>query len=101
MALRSQPVLDGLWARLLEASSGQLPPAVFDSWLRPCRLLAVEGDHLRIGAPSRFSRDWLMQHHLQPLQSAAEECLGGHPRVSIAVANAPATAPDQPPAPTP
>src|SRR2546427_13183495 len=99
MAVRSHPVLDGLWARLLEASSGQLPPAVFDSWLRPCRLLAVEGDHLRIGAPDRFSRDWLMQHHLQALQSAAEKCVGGHPQVSIVVADAAATALDQPAAP--
>src|SRR5881396_903909 len=101
MASSSQPVLDDLWARLLEALSGQLPPAVFDSWLRPCRLLAVEGDHLWIGAPSRFSRDWLMQHHLQALQSAAEKCLGGHPQVSIVVDEAAATALDQPAAPTP
>src|SRR6266850_2259940 len=82
MALTSQPVLDGLWARLLEALSGQLAPAVFDSWLRPCRLLAVEGDHLRIGAPNPFARDWLMQHHLHAVQGAAEKCLGGHPQVS-------------------
>src|SRR6266478_2821441 len=101
MALRSQPVLDGLWARLLEALSGQLAPAVFDSWLRPCRLLAVEGDHLRIGAPNPFARDWLMQHHLQALQSAAEKCVGGHPQVSIVVDDAAATALDQPAAPTP
>src|SRR5881296_1734845 len=100
MALRSQPALDGLWARLLEALSGQLAPAVFDSWLRPCRLLAVEGDHLRIGAPNPFARDWLMQHHLQALQSAAEKCLGGHPQVSIVVDNIAATAPEQPAATT-
>src|SRR5712691_9151784 len=101
MALRSQPVLDGLWARLLEALSGQLAPAVFDSWLRPCRLLAVEGDHLRIGGPNPFARDWLMQHHLQALQNAAEKCVGGHPQVSIVVDDAAATALDQPAAPTP
>ena len=101
MASRSQPVLDGLWARLLEAISGQLPPAVFDSWLRPCHLLAVEGDHLQIAAPDQFSRDWLMRHHLQALQRAAEECLGGHPRVSIVVDDAAATALDPSAAPTP
>src|SRR6059036_2925915 len=101
MALRSQPALDGLWARLLEALSGQLAPAVFDSWLRPCRLLAVEGDHLRIGAPNPFARDWLMQHHLQALQRAAEKCLGGHPQVSIVVDNIAATAPEQPASTTP
>src|SRR5438105_13594999 len=101
MASRSQPVLDGLWARLLEALSGKLPPAVFDSWLRPCHLLAVEGDQLQIAAPDRFSHDWLLRHHLQALQRAAEECLGGHPRVSIVVDDAAATALDQPAAPTP
>ena len=101
MASRSQPVLDGLWARLLEALAGVLTPAVFDSWLRPCHLVAVEGDHLQVAAPDRFSRDWLLQHHLQALQRAAEECLGGHPRVSIVVDDAAATALDQQAAPSP
>src|SRR5437773_8533173 len=101
MALRSSPVLDDLWARLLEALSGQLAPAVFDSWLRPCRLLAVEGDHLRIGAPNPFARDWLMQHHLHAFQGAAEKCLGGHPQVSIVVDTAATTGWDQPAPTTP
>jgi chromosomal replication initiator protein len=56
-----------------------------ESWLRPCRLLAAEGDHVRIGAPNAFSRDWLAQHHLDALQLAAAETLGGAPRVSIVV----------------
>jgi len=68
-----------------------LPPAVFDSWVRPCRLLAVEGDHLRIGAPNPFSRDWLAQHHLDALQHAAQEVVGGHPRVTVVVDEAATT----------
>jgi len=78
-------VLTSLWARLQESLSHQLPPTVLDTWVRPCRLLAVEGDHLRIGSPNPFSRDWLTQHHLDALQRAAQECLGGHPRVSVVV----------------
>ena len=85
-----------MWARLLESLSGQVRSAVFDSWLRPCRLLAVEADHLCIGAPNRFARDWLMQHHLPALQSAAEKCVGGHPRVSVVVDDAAATVLDEP-----
>ena len=68
-----------------------------DSWVRPCRLLAVEGDHLRIGAPNRFSRDWLMQHHLDALQHAAAEVIGGQPRVSIVVDDSISPAADDPP----
>jgi chromosomal replication initiator protein len=74
----------------LEASARKLPGAVLDSWLRPCRALSLEGDHLTIAAPNRFTRDWLVQHHLDVIQAAAADCLGGHPRVSIVVDDAPA-----------
>ena len=85
-------MLDGLWARLLEVLARKLPGAVIDNWIRPCRLLALEGDHLKIGAPNAFSRDWLLQHHLQTLQHAAQDILGGHPRLTIVVDETAATA---------
>ncbi len=86
-------MLTSLWTRLVDCASQKLPPLVLDSWVRPCRLLAVEGDHLRIGAPNSFFRDRLLQHHLEALQSAAQECLGGHPRVSIVVDTTPTPPP--------
>jgi len=81
-------VLDSLWARLLEALSAKVPAAIVDSWIRPCRLVGVEGDHLRIAAPNKFSRDWLAQHHHDALQRAAQDVVGGQPRVSIVVEEA-------------
>jgi chromosomal replication initiator protein len=83
-------VLDSLWARLIDAVSRKLPAATLDSWVRTCRLLAVEGDHIKIGAPNRFSRDWLVQHHLDTIHQAAQECLGGQPRVTIVIDDTPA-----------
>jgi chromosomal replication initiator protein len=93
-------VLEGLWARVLEAAGKHLPAAVMDTWLRPCRLVAVEGDHLRIGAPNSFHRDWLFQHHLSVLQTAARESLGGQPRLSIVVVEE-SSSPSSPPPPPP
>ncbi|PYM90985.1 MAG: chromosomal replication initiator protein DnaA [Candidatus Rokuibacteriota bacterium] len=87
-------MLTSLWTRLVDCASRKLPPLVLDSWVRPCRLLAIEGDHISIGAPNGFFRDRLLQHHLEALQSAAQECLGGHPRVSIVVVD---TTPTPPP----
>ena len=96
-------MLTSLWTRLLDASARKLPGAVLDSWLRPCRPLSLEGDHLTIAAPNRFTRDWLVQHHLEVIQAAAADCLGGHPRVSVVVDDAPGAdvAPERsaPPAP--
>jgi chromosomal replication initiator protein len=95
-------VLDSLWGRLLDAVSTKLAPAIIDQWIRPCRLLAVEGDHLKIGAPNTFSRDWLIQHHLSAIQRAAQDIVGGQPRVTIVVdeaASQPAAADAPPPMP--
>jgi chromosomal replication initiator protein len=93
-------VLESLWARLLDVLTRKLPGAIIDNWIRPCRLLALEGDHLKIGAPNAFSRDWLLQHHFQTLQHAAQEILGGNPRLTVVVDETAATAPvDTPPAP--
>ncbi len=78
-------MLDSLWGRLLDAIAHKLPAAVIDQWVRPCRLLAVEGDHLKVGAPNTFSRDWLIQHHFQALQQAAQAVVGGQPRITIIV----------------
>jgi chromosomal replication initiator protein len=95
-------VLDSLWARLLDAIANKLPAAVMDQWVRPCRLLALEGDHLTVGAPNPFSRDWLIQHHLSAIQRAAQDIVGGQPRVTIVVdeaASQPAAADAPPPMP--
>ena len=84
-------MLESLWARLLAALEPKMPLAALDTWVRPSRLVAVEGDHIQIGAPNKFSRDWLVEHHLQALQMAAKECLGGNPRVSVIVEPSPQT----------
>jgi chromosomal replication initiator protein len=78
-------VLDELWNRVLEAIGRRLPAAVVDSWVRSCRLIAVEGDHLRIAAPNSFTRNWLLEHHLGVLKAAAQDGIGGSPRISIEV----------------
>ena len=86
-------MLDSLWLRLVEALAQKLPAAILDNWVRPCRLLAIEGDHLKIGAPNKFSRDWLMQHHLEALQQAARDVVGGQPRISIVIDDDPVATP--------
>jgi chromosomal replication initiator protein len=76
-------MLDSLWDRLLAALQDKVPPSALESWFRSCRLVAVDGDHLRIAAPNPFTRDWLIQHHLTALEAAAQDTLGGHPQIFI------------------
>jgi chromosomal replication initiator protein len=90
-------VLEDLWARLIASLARTLPTPVLDNWIRPCRLVAVEGDHLRMGAPNKFSRDWLAQNYLDTLHQAAREVLGGHPRITLIVDEAVPAEPVAPP----
>ncbi|MBI2154755.1 MAG: chromosomal replication initiator protein DnaA, partial [Candidatus Rokubacteria bacterium] len=86
-------MLESLWTRLLSALEQKIPNAALDTWVRPSRLLAVEGDRLQIAAPNKFSRDWLAEHYLPALAAAAQDCLGGNPQVSIVVEEASAAPP--------
>jgi chromosomal replication initiator protein len=85
-------MLDSLWQRLLGALEGKLPDTALDSWLRPCRLAAIDGDVLHVAAPNKFTRDWLTQHHVAALEAAARDVLGGAPRVLIALDREPGRA---------
>jgi chromosomal replication initiator protein len=76
-------MLDALWSRLLAVLEGQVPESALESWLRPCRLLAVDGNRLRVVAPNKFTRDWIGEHHVDTIQVAARTVLGGNPQVSI------------------
>ena len=79
-------MLNALWARLLAALEGQVPETALESWLRPCRLLTLDGDHLRVGAPNAFTRDSESDNIASDtIQTAARTVLGGNPRVSIEI----------------
>jgi len=86
-------MLDSLWTRLLVTMEGKIPETAIDSWLRPCRVTAMEGDLVRVAAPNKYSRDWLVQHYTEALQSAARTVLGGNPVISIEVDREPERAP--------
>jgi chromosomal replication initiator protein len=76
---------ESLWSQLLATLAPQIQPTALESWVRPCQLASIDGDHLRVAAPSEFVREWVVRHHLQALEAAASSLLGGEIRVSIEV----------------
>src|SRR5262245_8334385 len=76
-------MLTSLWDRLLAAVAANTPDKALESWLRTCHLVAIDGDHLRIRAPNKHARDWLLQHHTESLVHAARQVLGGNPQLSF------------------
>ena len=89
-------MLDSLWTRVLVTLEGKIPETAIESWLRPCRVTAMEGDLIRVAAPNKYSRDWLVQHYTQSIQIAARDVLGGNPVVSFEIDREPERAPTPP-----
>jgi chromosomal replication initiator protein len=86
-------MLDSLWIRVLSALEGKIPETAIDSWLRPCRVVGMEGDAIRVAAPNKYSRDWLVQHYTETIQAAARTVLGGNPVVTFEIDHEPERAP--------
>ena len=86
-------MLDSLWTRVLTALEGRIPETAIESWQPPCRLTAKDGDVIRVAPPNNYSRDWLVQHYTETIQSAARTVLGGNPVVSIEIDREPDRAP--------
>jgi chromosomal replication initiator protein len=78
-------MLESLWDRLLTTLEANGAGAALESWLRACHLVAVDSDHLRIAAPNKYTREWLTNNHMDSLEAAARQVLGGNPRVSIEI----------------
>ena len=74
-----------LWVRVVDCIGRKMSPALLDSYVRPCQLVAVDGDHVRIAAPNKFVRDRLMENHFGALQAAFTDCIGGKPRITVVV----------------
>src|SRR5262249_61334615 len=73
--------LESLWVRLLRALEANVQPTALESWLRPCRLAAVDHDHLRVAAPRGVVSRWGAPHHPPPPPGAARAGLGRDPAV--------------------
>jgi chromosomal replication initiator protein len=90
-----------LWERFLTALEGTLPPQALDTWIRPGRVLAHRDNHLEIGVPSKFIRNYVVEHYFSDLQAAAEACVGPRAQVTVTVERPGAPAPPAAPAPPP
>ena len=78
-------MFDSFWDRLIAAVEARNAGGSLESWLKTCHLAAVDTDHIRIAAPNKYTRDWLVHNHAAFLESEARKILGGNPRVSFEV----------------
>ncbi len=64
------------WEKSLQMIRGKVSQQNFETWIRPIRLVAVEGENVSLAVPNRFFKDWLMENYLPLLQEALSSAVG-------------------------
>jgi chromosomal replication initiator protein len=63
------PSLETQWQRVRGRLREELGEAAYDNWLKPLTLNGLEGGELKLGAPSRFLRDWVLSRYLDRIRN--------------------------------
>jgi hypothetical protein len=74
-----------LWAAVLDELRRTVSPGSFATWLKPTRLIGLEGTELVVGVPNSYAREWLGERFASQVESAVEVVLGSSRRVRFAV----------------
>lgn len=74
---------ESAWGSILERARARLPASAFEMWFADIAVDKLDGDTLRLIAPSAYVKRWLTDHHMDVLTSCTREVLGPSALVSF------------------
>lgn len=80
-----------VWALIQSALRAECGDASYDTWLRPVGFVGVDGDTVRLAAPSHFLADWVTSNFLERLRTLWAAHRPGIRHVALSVASVAAT----------
>ncbi len=63
------PSLEAQWQRVRGRLRDELGDSAYHNWLKPLTLNGLENGEVRLGAPSRFLRDWVLSRYADRIRS--------------------------------
>ena len=76
-----------IWTLIQSALRAECGARSFDNWLRPLALLGVDGDTVRLTAPSHFLADWVASNFMERLRALWSAHHPGVRHVALSVAS--------------
>jgi chromosomal replication initiator protein len=77
--------LDILWDKTVKIIKEKVSQQNFDTWIRPIRITAMEGDSVHLCVPNRFFRDWLAENYLSLIRESMKSETGVPFRVELII----------------
>jgi len=72
-----------IWTDVLDSVKDKISAQSFETWLKPTRGLELSEQSLVVEVPNKFFREWLIDHYLDIVQTAAGKIVGRTIRVDF------------------
>ncbi len=88
LAVGNSDISNELWNAALEALERKFTKPVFEMWVKPIRLIAMEGDELLLSVPNGFAREWVENRLKAQITDTLAEVFGARCELRFTVVEA-------------
>ena len=68
--------LDVIWEKSLNQIKEKVSQQNFDTWIRPIKILSLEGSRVHLTVPNKFFKDWLMENYTDIIRESLSSAVG-------------------------
>jgi len=86
LAIGNSDASTELWQAALEALERKFSKPIFEMWIKPIRLVMLQGDELLLSVQSNFARDWVENRLKGQISEVLGEVFGGACELRFTVA---------------
>ncbi|MBN2688166.1 MAG: chromosomal replication initiator protein DnaA [Deltaproteobacteria bacterium] len=77
--------MEELWKKNLSILKEKISPQNFDTWIRPLRIAAADGNTIFLSVPNKFFKDWITENYLSSIHDSLSRVVGVEVNINLVV----------------
>jgi len=77
--------LETIWKKSIDIIRKKISQQNYETWIQPLRLVALEGDNVKVSVPNRFFKDWLADNYLPVIKDSMSAVTGVQVKIGFVV----------------
>ena len=74
-----------LWERSIQIIKEKVSQQNFETWIRPIKIVSMEGDRIYLAVPNKFFKDWLLENYQSIIKDVITSLAGNDIHVELNV----------------
>ncbi len=77
--------METIWKKSTDIIRKKVSQQNYETWIQPLRLVALEGDNVKVSVPNRFFKDWLADNYLPVIKDSISAVTGVQVKIGFVV----------------